>query len=152
MLKRRLGTVFMLMAFSALIVTGCYRTPEQRAEHFVKHMAAELKLDAAQTAKLEAIKDEFLAKRPELIKSHEEAVKEANELMRSAVIDQARLNALLEKQKGMASDVVTFISAKFVEIHDMLTPEQREKLVSMIEKHMMHGHGRPANETQKGVN
>lgn len=136
MLKRRFADLTLLMALSALVVTGCYRTPEQRAEYYVQHMAKELKLDDAQKAKLEKIKDEFLARRPEMTRLREETVKEANELMRSAEIDKAKLEALTMKNQTQAGDMIRFISAKFVEIHDMLTPEQRDKLVTMIEKHM----------------
>jgi Spy/CpxP family protein refolding chaperone len=71
-----------------------------------------------------------------MIKMREESVKEANDLMRSAEIDKTRLNALAEKNQAQANNMIQFVSAKFVEIHDMLTPEQREKLVVMIEKHM----------------
>jgi Spy/CpxP family protein refolding chaperone len=140
MLKHRFAQLTLLMALSALVIAGCYRTPEQRAEHFVKHIASELKLNDAQTAQLEKIKDEFLAKRPEMARMRDESVKEANELMRSSEIDKSKLNALIEKNTAQADDVIRFISAKFVEIHDMLTPDQREKLVSLIEKHMSHGH------------
>jgi len=128
----------MLMALSALVIAGCSHTPEERAEHFVKHMASELKLNDAQTAQLEKIKDEFLARRPEMVGMRKETVKEANELMRSPEIDKAKLDALTDKNIAQADDMIRFISAKFVEIHDMLTPEQREKLVSHIEKYMSH--------------
>jgi Spy/CpxP family protein refolding chaperone len=136
----------MLFAVIALVVAGCSRTPEQRAECYVKYMVKELKLDDAQKAKLEKIKDEFLAKRPEMIKTREETVKEANELMRSAEIDKARLDALAAKSQTHANDMVGFIASKFTEIHDLLTPDQREKLVAHIEKHMKHGQekGEPA--------
>lgn len=134
----RTAKLIVFFALSALVVAGCYRTPEQRAEWFVKRMASELKLDDAQKAKLEKIKDEFLAKRPEMKKVHEETVKEANELMRSAEIDKVKLDALIAKSQTHANDMVGFIAAKFTEIHDMLTPEQREKLVAHIEKHMKH--------------
>jgi len=131
--------VIVLIALTALVVAGCYRTPEQRSECFVKHMVKELKLDDVQKAKLEKIKDEFLAKRPEMIKTREETVKEANELMMSAEIDKARLDALVAKSQAHTNDVVGFITSKFTEIHDMLTPEQRAKLVAQIEKHMKRG-------------
>jgi Spy/CpxP family protein refolding chaperone len=135
-MKSKKLIIILLATMTALILSSCYRTPEQRAEHMVKHLAAELKLDDSQTAKLEKIKDEFLAKRPGMIKMREETVKEANDLMRSAEIDKARLNALAEKNQTQVNDMIQFVFAKFTEIHDMLTPEQREKLVSMIEKHM----------------
>ena len=127
--------MIMLVAVTALMVSGCHRTPEQRAERIVKHITAELKLDDTQKAHLEEIKDEFLAKRPEMSRLRQETLKEANELMRSTEIDKARLNALLDRNKAFANDMVGFVAAKFTEIHDMLTPEQREKLVNMIEKH-----------------
>ncbi len=147
MVKHRLATLAVLMALSALIVTGCYRTPEQRAEYFVKRMAAELKLNDAQKAQLEKIKGEFLARRPEMAKLREESVKEANELMRSPEIDKAKLNALIEKNTSQLDDFVRFVFAKFTEIHDMLTPEQRDKLVAMVEKHMEHRHHVSGTET-----
>lgn len=137
MLKGKLTMLVVLAAVVMLTVTGCYRkTPEQRAEDMVQHIAATLDLNAAQTGKLEKIKDEFLARRPEMLKMREETVKEANALMRSPQIDQARLNALLEKDQKMVDDYVRFVAAKFTEIHDMLTPAQRDKLVTEIEEHM----------------
>jgi Spy/CpxP family protein refolding chaperone len=136
MLKRRFTRLTLLLALSALVVTGCYRTPEQRAEHFVQHMAKELKLNDTQKAKLEKIKDEFLARRPEMARMREETVKEANELMRSPEIDKAKLDALTAKNQAQSDDMIRFVGEKFVEIHDMLTPEQRDQLVTMIEKHM----------------
>lgn len=136
MLKSRFSIVIILSALAAVVFSGCYRSPEQRAEHFVKYMASELKLNDMQRAQLEKIKDEFLARRPEMDKRREETVKEANELMRSPEIDKAKLDALVEKNQAQANDMIRFVSAKFTEIHDMLTPEQREKLVSHIEKYM----------------
>lgn len=146
MLKHRIANLAVLMALSALIVTGCYRTHEQRAEYFVKRMAAELKLNDTQKAQMEKIKDEFLARRPEMAKLREESVKEANELMKSPEIDKARLNALIEKNTSHLDDFVRFVFAKFTEIHDMLTPEQRDKLVIMVEKHMKHRHDKGGAE------
>jgi len=134
------GKFILLVALTAatmLMVTGCYKkTPEQRAEDVVQRLATTLELDATQTSKLEKIKDEFLARRPALVAMREDTIKEANALMRSPQIDQERLNALLEKDRQIMDDYVRFVAAKFTEIHDMLTPAQREKLVTEIEKHM----------------
>ncbi len=140
MVKSKFATVFVLAAMAAFVLTGCYRTPEQRAERFVAYMVSELGLNDNQKAQLEKIKDELLAKRPEMAKMREETVKEANELMRSADIDKTRLDALVEKNQVQANDMLRFVAAKFIEIHDMLTPEQREKLVAHIEKYRKDGH------------
>jgi len=135
MVKRGIIDLPVLIALSVLVVAGCYRTPEQRADHYVQQMTKELRLDDAQKAKLETIKDEFLALRPWMASMREETVREANELMRSSEIDKAKLEALKAKNRAQADDMIRFLSAKFMEIHDMLTPEQRDKLVKMIEKH-----------------
>lgn len=140
MLRKRHVIMIVMAALSALVLNGCYHTPEQRAEYMVKRMSSELGLNDAQKAKLEKIKEEFLARRPEMTKMREETVKEANELMRSPEIDKAKLNALVEKSQAHANDMIRFVSEKFTEIHDMLTPEQREKLAKHIEEHMRHGH------------
>jgi Spy/CpxP family protein refolding chaperone len=135
-MKSRKYMIVAVAAVAALTLISCYRTPEQRAEHMVTKLATELKLDSSQTAKLEKIKDEFLAMRPGMINMRIETVREANDLMRGAEIDKARLNALVDKNQAKMNEMVRFVAEKFTEIHDMLTPEQREKLVMMIEKHM----------------
>jgi len=140
MLRKNYVIMIVMAAMAALVLTACYRTPEQRAEYMVKRLSSELVLNDTQQAQLEKIKDEFLARRPEMAKMREETVKEANELMRSAEIDKAKLTVLVEKSQTGANDMIRFVFAKFTEIHDMLTPEQREKLTKHIEEHMLHGH------------
>jgi Spy/CpxP family protein refolding chaperone len=127
-----------LLALLLALVTGCcysHRTPEQRAEHVVKHLVETLKLDAVQTEKIEKIKDEFLTKQAGIRSMREESIKEAREMMMSPQIDQATLNAHIEKRQAQANDLIRFVSAKFTEIHDMLTPEQRNKLAGEMEKY-----------------
>jgi len=140
MLKKSYAIMIVTAVLSALVLTGCYRTPEKRAEYMVKRMASELGLNDAQTAQLEKIKEEFFARRPVMAKLREETVREANELMRSAEVDKTKLNALQEKSQTGANDMVRFVFAKLIEIHDMLTPEQREKLAKYIEEHVLPVH------------
>jgi Spy/CpxP family protein refolding chaperone len=146
-MKSKKFIIIAMAAIAMLMLGGCTRTPEQRAEHMVKYLASELKLDDSQKARFEKIKDEFLIKRPDMIKMREETVREANDLMRSAEIDKTRLNTLVDKNQAQANDMMRFVAAKFTEIHDMLTPEQREKLVVMIETHMTGK--RPAGTEQE---
>jgi periplasmic protein CpxP/Spy len=134
--------LIIVTALLALVVSGCWyhKTPEQKAEHAVQHLVTMLKLDAAQTAKLEKIKEEFLARRPDMVKMREESFKDAKEMMLSPQLDQAQLNARTEKIQANAGDMIRFVSAKFAELHDMLTPEQRSKLVEEMEKHAQRAH------------
>lgn len=132
----------LLTALLALIVSGCcyQRSPEKRAEHIVQHLVSTLKLDTAQTAKLEKIKDEFMARRTDIVKMREEGFKDVREMMLSPQLDQARLNARTEKIQAHADDMVRFVASKFTELHDMLTPEQRSKLVEEMDKHAKRAH------------
>jgi Spy/CpxP family protein refolding chaperone len=134
--------IVLLTTLFALVFTGCYynRTPEQRAEYVVKHLASTLDLDAAQTTKLEKMKEEFLSRRPDMLKMREESFNDLKEMMKGPQVDQARLNARMEKIQAHASDLIRFVSAKFVELHDMLTPEQRNKLAEEMEKHAQRTH------------
>lgn len=134
--------VIVLLTTLLALVTGCcyHRTPEQRAERVVKHLVSTLKLDAAQTAKLEKMKEEFLARRPDMVKMREESFNDIKEMMKSPQIDQAKLNARMEKIQSHTSELIRFVSAKFVELHDMLTPEQRSKLAEEMEKHVQRAH------------
>jgi Spy/CpxP family protein refolding chaperone len=141
MLKGKTTFMVVLTALLALVTAGCcHRTPEQRAEHVVKHLVETLKLDAAQTEKIEKIKDEFLARQAGIKNMREASVKEAREVMMSPQIDQAALNALIEKKQAQANDLIRFVFAKFAEIHDMLTPEQRNKLAGEMEKYASRAH------------
>ncbi len=126
---------------SVLVIAGCYhRTPEQRAEHMVKYLVSTLNLNAEQTAKLEKMKEEFLAKRPDIQSMRAESMAELKEIMLSPQIDRTKLDARTEKIQAHASDMIKLMSVKFAEIHDMLTPEQRSKLVAEMEKHAERHH------------
>ena len=141
MLKGKTAVMVVMTALLALVISGCcHRTPEQRAEHVVKHLVETLKLDAAQTEKLEKIKGEFLAKQAGIRNMREESLKEAREMMMSPQIDPAALNAHVEKRQAQANDLIRFVFAKFAEIHDMLTPEQRNKLTEEMGKYASRAH------------
>ena len=139
--KKHVILTVALTALLAVLVAGCcHRTPEQRAEHMVQHLISTLKLDAAQSAQLEKMKEEFLAKRSDMIKMRQESMNDLKEMMISPQLDQARLNMRTQKIQENTSDLIRFVSAKFAELHDMLTPEQRSKLVEEMEKHAQRAH------------
>ena len=130
-----------LAAIAALVMTGCHHaTPEQRAERVVKHLVSTLDLDAVQTEKLQKMKAEFLAQRPDMGKMRAETMVDLREMMLSPKVDEARLNSRREKVQAHADDMIRFVFAKFTELHDLLTPEQRVKLVAEMEKHAERHH------------
>ncbi len=75
-----------------------------------------------------------------MVKMREESFNDIKEMMLSSQLDQARLNARVEKIQAHTSDLIRFVFTKFTELHDMLTPEQRTKLVEEMEKHAQRAH------------
>lgn len=137
----RKGMMYIALLLAIFVLAGCYRSPEQRAERVVNRIAGKLDLDEQQKAKLSSIKDEIMAKRPEMGKMRDEIFEEVISLMESDKIDDARLNAAADKvEKHIAGDI-RFFSEKFKEFHDMLTPEQRAKVVEKIKKMREHHKG-----------
>ncbi len=141
-MKKKIHIVSLLAILAVtLTVAGCYRpSAEERADKIVSRIASKLDLNDTQKAKLNAIKDEFMAKAPAWRKTREETFTELIALMKEPTIDQAKLNTLVEKNKGQADELVGFIFAKFAEFHDMLTPEQRAKAAKEMEEWKGH-HG-----------
>ncbi len=128
--------IVLFAVLSGLVIAGCYhKTPGQRAEYMVKHLVSTLNLNAEQTRKLEKMKDEFLAKRPEIQKMRAESLADIKEMMLSTQLDPEKLKARTEKIEAHANDMIAFLSAKFAELHDMLTPDQRIKFVAEMEKY-----------------
>jgi len=136
-------TVTLLLTFAAIVLlfAACARTPEEKTERMVKHIAHELDLNDNQKAQLNKIKDEFLARRPEMVKNRDAGFAEGVALMKSDRVDEAKLAALREKALAGTNDMVGFLFAKFTEFHDLLTPEQRAKAAEMMTKyHEDHRH------------
>ena len=133
--------IVLFAVLSGLVIAGCYhKTPGQRAEYMVKHLVSALSLNAEQTAKLEKMKDDFLAKRPDIQKMRAESLADIKEMMLSPQLDPEKLKARTEKIEAHANDMITFLSAKFADLHDMLTPDQRVKLVAEMEKYTERHH------------
>jgi len=141
MKRRSMILLIGLVAVAALVMTGCHNaTPEQRADRMVQHLVSTLNLDAVQTEKLQKMKTEFLAQRPEMKKVQAETLADVKEMMLSPQVDEARLNSRREKVQAHTDDMIRFVFARFTEFHDLLTPEQRVTLVAEIEKHAEKHH------------
>jgi Spy/CpxP family protein refolding chaperone len=134
--KHLIPMIGSITVLAVLVAAGCwrYRTPEDRAENAVQRFAGMLDLNQEQTAKLEAMKQEYLARRPEYVKLRRESIDDLKEMLLSPQIDQERLNARREKIESQTDDMIRFMAARFVELHDLLTPEQRSRLAEKLEK------------------
>jgi len=136
--KRNAIVAAAAVAAAVLVATGCgsYRPrPEKRADWAVKKISSKLDLTKEPKAKLEGIKVEVLAKFKEERATHIKMRTEAIALVKSDKLDEAAVNRIIDTREAAMKRLRPFIVDKIVEFHDMLTPEQRAKLASLMEEH-----------------
>jgi periplasmic protein CpxP/Spy len=126
----------------ALFLAGCRgrhcgwnSSPEEKANHISKKIAKELDLTADQKSKLDKIKGDILARKADFSALHAGLQQTLLGQIRSASVDQAKLNQGLEDREAKMKDLRGFMVAEFAEFHAMLNPDQREKLASKLERH-----------------
>ena len=116
--------------------SGSHNTsPEKRVEWVKKRISDELKLDAAQNAKLDQIADDLMARRKKMVSEREKGRLELAALVKAEKLDRADLERLVAKKRAHIEEVIDVVMDHAVEFHSMLTPEQRVLLAEKIEKH-----------------
>jgi len=110
-------------------------TPEKRVEWVKKHIADELKLDEAQTAKLDAIATDLLDRRKKMAPEREKGRLELAELVRSETLNRADLERLVDTKRAPIEEMIDVVMDHAVDFHQMLSPEQRILLAEKIETH-----------------
>jgi Spy/CpxP family protein refolding chaperone len=126
----------------AIFLSGCHRrhcgwnaSPEDKANHIAKKISKELDLTAEQKTKLDKIKADVLARKGEFTAVHAGLKEILLGQIRSASVDQAKLNQGLEDREAKLKELRGFMVAEFAEFHAMLDPAQREKLAAKLERH-----------------
>jgi Spy/CpxP family protein refolding chaperone len=147
LVRRMLRFAFPVLAITAgaLFLSGCrgrhcgwHASPEEKADHITKRIAKELDLRPEQKTKLDKIKTDILARKADFQAVHAGFREIALGQIRSASVDQAKLNQNLEEREAKIKELRTFLVAEFAEFHAMLDPAQREKLASKLEKLERH--------------
>lgn len=126
--------IWFIMLAVVLQTAACRKSPEQRAENVIDAMAQRLDLNDEQREKLRAMKEEFFSRAPAMREVREDTYDQLLAFMKNSQIDPEAMNRLVEKNKAEASRFIEFISAKFTEFHNMLTPEQRQKAAAEMER------------------
>ena len=129
------------------VAAGCvhrfaHKSPEERAAWIVKNIGEELKLNEAQTGKLNALKDELLAVRGDFRKQRGETQKAIGELLSQPTLDQPRVLAMIKERTQEVDDKAPRVVAAFASFYDSLTPEQqktlRDKVAERMERYEGH--------------
>lgn len=125
---------------SVAAATNCrpwkHKSPEERAEWMAKRITKELDLNDAQKQVLNKIKDEIVAKHKAEKGNHELQFKEMTGLLRADTIDTTKLTALRKRHQAQRESMEALFVEKALELHKVLTPEQRNKAADLLEKYM----------------
>ncbi len=134
--------LILILISSAGILSGCghHRSPEKRAIWITEKIASRLDLNESQRAELNSFRDELLAKKKELYKSHMTIHDTLVEQLGHERIDQEHLKEVIRQEDARVDDMISFFVERLASLHSTLSPEQREKLIEMIKEWKDHKH------------
>ncbi len=101
----------------------------------VDKFADKLDLRVDQKEQLMQITEEVKSKHQEMRSLKEATKAEMFGELRKETIDKENLDSLYSDAKSRFDEMYDLFSTRFVEFHQNLTPEQKEKLVAEMEKH-----------------
>lgn len=136
MKRKTLIGIVSFAVLAALVFAACHhRSAEGRIGWLVDEISDRLSLDTVQRERLDAMTQDFLA-RKKAMAADREAVREAvmNEL-RKPHLDRSVIEGLVADKRRKMDEMVAFLIDSAVSFHDMLTPEQQETLVRELEKY-----------------
>jgi len=118
----------------ALSVSACHRhrSATDRADWIAGKIAKELDLSDEQKAKLQAVKDEFLAAQAEMRTEHEALFNEVLLQVRGDQLDQGKLLQLMERHQALQTRLAPKVLAKAAEFHAGLTPKQKAEAAEQL--------------------
>ncbi len=136
-MKRRSIYGIFILSFLAIpvLLAGCRsHSIEDRAVHLTRHVAGELKLTDAQSARLQGSITKLLEKEKDLRDIRDSVTEELVAQLRTEKVDSERLNEVIMQNKAKMESMLTLLVDEFTELHKNLTPEQRVEVASRIEK------------------
>jgi Spy/CpxP family protein refolding chaperone len=111
-------------------------TVEMKADCIAGRIASELDLTAAQTAALNGIKAEVVAKIRQEGPEREALMQKALELLKGENLSASSVKELLEKRDARMRSIEPFLAEKIAAFHRILTPEQRRMAAEKISMRM----------------
>lgn len=136
MLRTLMFTVLIaVLGVGSLVFVGCRHPGHHRGAAFMMdYMAESLDLTEAQQRMANSYKDEILAKIKTKHSEKKEIHQELKHQLSSDTIDTVRVKTLIAEHRAGMDDVIDLAVDRIAEFHATLSPEQREKLVSKLEK------------------
>ena len=141
----RIGRLSSILGLLAIFVfsngCSCWRSPsiEKRATRMADRISKKLDLSESQKAELNQVKEEIIRK----FKS-KESVEKRGEIRMALIamikedsLTKEKLMALHQKQEEGQKEMQELLMDKFIQFHKVLTPDQRMKLTTLLEKFAM---------------
>lgn len=131
---------------AAVLLTGCgprsrhKAAPEKKAAYAVKIITSKLDLTDTQEAKLKEMKDELLAALKSEKTNMEKSRNKSIALLKKEKITRAEVEKIFSDREKQFSRIKPLLIEKITEFHALLTPNQREELVKLAEKHKKRWH------------
>ncbi len=119
---------------SMLIFAGCKRAHHHRGEFAFDYVVEVLDLTESQEKKLDSIREEILAKVELMHKEKEQMHDTLKGQIKSESIDKEVIRRLVKEHRAQMDSVIELSIDKLADFHADLTPDQRTKLVSKLEK------------------
>lgn len=110
-------------------------------EFILFKLTRELELTDTQVETIKQIVAQVKAKAEELHGNKEEKHEKIKELITSDYVSEADILGIMESHTAQHEEMKIFIAKKIAEVHALLTPEQRVKLIKLLEKYAKEGHG-----------
>ena len=104
-------------------------------EFFTGRISDRLELDAAQNEQLQALSKELLDRKSEMRAWHLSIADTIHEEFLKDEMDEETIDSVLSEGKQKIDDMVSFAASRMVAFHKILTPEQRQKLMTAVEEH-----------------
>jgi Spy/CpxP family protein refolding chaperone len=132
----KLFTYLMIGFFIISCGRGKRWNSEKIANKIVKHVSSELKLNDSQKKQLEEIKTGYLEKKKTHRKNTKGERMKLMEMVKKDSIDKNQVSEIYSKMDKSKAETREWLTDQLIEFHKTLSPEQKEKLVSMMEKYM----------------
>jgi Spy/CpxP family protein refolding chaperone len=133
-----ISTGIVMLIFLALTVScqghGIMKNREDMKEFIVFRLTKELNLTEAQQALVEKAMDEVHLKAKELHADQVQHYEEIKSLILAPGITENEINTMLDTRHTKMADIRDLVVKKIVEVHSTFSPEQKEKIVRILEK------------------
>ncbi|MDX1486778.1 MAG: Spy/CpxP family protein refolding chaperone [Acidiferrobacterales bacterium] len=127
-------TLAVVLVASLGTVTACSFSDERVAKIMVDHTARKLELSDQQKARLFDVATVALEFHADMKKDEKQLRQEWLTMYHSDKLDTDRINAVLTEKEEIFRRYSRRLVADIAEFHSTLTPEQKEKILELLEK------------------